>query len=144
MTTLFVSRNTPTSLDVHRQRRQTLHMARRIIGSLVNDLRQVDQRLGTLAATIPKPGDQFELLEEIGDGVRCVGGQIFRLPPPQFTDGAGAAVRPIDFNVPPTGGGHPGSVAAGSTWNFQFWYRDPAGGPGGFNLSDGLTVTFCP
>ncbi len=76
MTTLFVSRNTPTSLDVHRQRRQTFHMARRIIASLANDLRQIDQRLGTLAATIPKPGDQFELLEEIGDGVRCVRGDL--------------------------------------------------------------------
>lgn len=30
-----------------------------------------------------------------------------------------------------------------STWNFQFWYRDGAGGPFGFNLSDGLEVTFC-
>lgn len=24
----------------------------------------------------------------------------------------------------------------------QLWYRDPAGGPGGFNLSNGLEVLF--
>ena len=38
----------------------------------------------------------------------------------------------------------PGQISAGSTWNFQFWYRDPAGGGAGFNLSDGLQLTFCP
>ena len=37
-----------------------------------------------------------------------------------------------------------GAITAGSTWNFQFWYRDPQGGPNGFNLSDGMRVTFCP
>ena len=31
-----------------------------------------------------------------------------------------------------------------STWNFQFWHRDPLGGPAGFNFSDGLEVMFCP
>ena len=75
-TRLLVSKNTPTPLDVRRQRRETFHMARRIIGSLVNDLRQIDQQLGTLAAAIPKPGEQFELLEEVGDGVRCVRGDL--------------------------------------------------------------------
>ena len=37
-----------------------------------------------------------------------------------------------------------GQIQAGATWNFQAWYRDPAGGPSGFNLSDGLGITFCP
>jgi hypothetical protein len=31
-----------------------------------------------------------------------------------------------------------------STWNFQFWYRDPPAGGANFNLSDGLQVTFGP
>ncbi len=63
-TRLLVSKNSPTPLDVRRQCRETFHMARRIIGSLVNDLRQIDQHLGTLAAAIPKPGEQFELPED--------------------------------------------------------------------------------
>lgn len=41
------------------------------------------------------------------------------------------------------------AFAPGSTWNFQFWYRNPAGAtPAGggatFNLSDGLRVQFAP
>jgi hypothetical protein len=32
----------------------------------------------------------------------------------------------------------------GSSWNFQFWYRNPAAGGPGFNLSDGLHVDFAP
>lgn len=30
----------------------------------------------------------------------------------------------------------------GSSWNFQFWYRDPNAGGTRFNLSDGLHVEF--
>ena len=37
-----------------------------------------------------------------------------------------------------------GQVAVGETWNFQFLYRDLAGGGALFNLTDGLGVTFCP
>jgi len=32
----------------------------------------------------------------------------------------------------------------GDTKFFQFWYRNPAGGGAGFNLSDSLAVPFCP
>jgi hypothetical protein len=30
----------------------------------------------------------------------------------------------------------------GSAWNVQFWYRNPAAGGTGFNLSDALHVDF--
>jgi len=82
----------------------------------------------------------------LGDGFLCVTGGssgIIRLQPPVQIDGAGNALRPIDFSAPPASSG-PGAIIAGSTWNFQFWYRDPAGGPAGSNLSDGLSVVFCP
>ena len=36
-----------------------------------------------------------------------------------------------------------GSLQAGDTRYFQFWFRDPLGGPAGFNFSDGLEVGFC-
>jgi hypothetical protein len=36
-----------------------------------------------------------------------------------------------------------GAIDPGDTWRFQAWYRDPAGPCGtGFNLSNGLEVTF--
>ena len=36
------------------------------------------------------------------------------------------------------------SIVPGSTWHFQFWYRDPGFGAAGYNLTDGVTVTFGP
>jgi len=81
----------------------------------------------------------------LADGTLCVGGGglgILRLAPPIVLDAAGAGSRFVDLSAPPAAGG-PGAILAGSTWNFQFWYRDPAGGPHGSNLSDGLEVTFC-
>ena len=35
-------------------------------------------------------------------------------------------------------------ITAGSTWNFQAWFRDPAAGGAFFDLSDGLCLTFGP
>lgn len=101
------------------------------------------------------PGGQFGLFfygdqqtqNPFGDGVLCVGlggSGIHRLNPPTLTSSAGNSMRPVDFTVPPADFG-PGMIVPGTTWNFQFWFRDP-GGPGGtnFNLSDGLAALFCP
>jgi len=78
----------------------------------------------------------------MGDGFRCVAGTAFRLNPPVSADASGIAQRWLDFSQPPANGG-PGLILEGSTWNFQFWYRDPQAGGFGFNLSDGLEVIFC-
>ena len=75
----------------------------------------------------------------LGDGVRCVNGQVHRLVT-LTTDASGGAHVAVDF------ASAPGQVIApGSTWHFQLRYRDPAG-PGGtfFNFSDALTATFWP
>ena len=75
-----------------------------------------------------------------GGGVRCAGGTIVRLVPASVAGLDGTVVRALDFSQLPAQG-----IAPGSSWNFQFWYRDPAGPPPSlFNLSDGLAVTFCP
>jgi len=80
----------------------------------------------------------------LGDGYRCVGGASFRLTPPILIDAFGIASRKLDFNEGPPASGA-SAIRPGSTWNFQFWYRDPAGPGGtGYNLSDGLSVKFCP
>jgi len=75
-----------------------------------------------------------------GEGVRCVGGGVYRLGVVS-TDLFGNATDLLDITAPPQPAGQ---ITVGSTWNFQFWYRDPQGGPSGFNFSDGLEVPFCP
>jgi hypothetical protein len=74
-----------------------------------------------------------------GNGRQCVGGQITRYPL-LFTDGSGNASYTVNNTAPPA----LGKVVEGSTWNWQFWYRDPMGGGAAFNTSDALSVTFCP
>ena len=78
-----------------------------------------------------------------GNGLRCVGGGVYRLNPPALTDSQGELSRAVDFNAAPMSSG-PGLVLPGSRWNFQFWYRDPAAGGANFNLTNGLTAPICP
>lgn len=78
-----------------------------------------------------------------GNGFRCVGGSIYRLSPAVHGDASGEVARALDLTAPPASAG-PGQIQPGSTWRFQFWYRDPAGGGALFNLSGGLSATFCP
>jgi len=84
-----------------------------------------------------------ELNITFGNGVRCVGGpsgQVFRLFPILTASSGGTFTRPLNIAGLPTGG----EIDPGTTWKFQAWFRDPAGGGAGFDLSDGLSVTFTP
>jgi hypothetical protein len=78
-----------------------------------------------------------------GEGWLCLGAPLARLLPVAPVDASGQAALTVDLAAPPTGSG-PAEITPGSTWNFQFWYRDPSGGPAGFNTSSGLRVSFCP
>lgn len=109
-----------------------------------------DFTLTATGASTDQPGLFFYGLNQIqlpfGDGFRCVGSGgfgIYRLYPATPTDAAGDTERLLDFDALPASSG-PGMIEAGDTWNFQFWYRDPAAGASGFNLSDALEVGFCP
>ncbi|MAE27831.1 MAG: hypothetical protein CMJ87_02440 [Planctomycetes bacterium] len=85
-----------------------------------------------------------QILAPFGNGYLCVGAGgvgIFRLYPPLSTNGAGLLSRPVDYTNPPQPAAQ---ITAGSTWNFQAWYRDPAAGGAGFNLSDGFEIVFSP
>ena len=79
-----------------------------------------------------------------GDGVLCVGAGargFFRLAPVN-ADANGTAIQALDFSGAPVGSG-PGRIDPGSTWNFQYWFRDPgAASTNGFNLSNALQVAF--
>jgi hypothetical protein len=80
--------------------------------------------------------------EPFGEGIRCIGGTTFRLIPVSILP-SGRASFALDLNQPPANS-PPGEITPGSTWLFQFWYRDPTGGPAGFNFTGGLEVRFCP
>ena len=73
-----------------------------------------------------------------GDGFRCVGGSVFRFPPALAVNNT-LEVATDNTNLPPGGG-----FVATLTRNFQAWYRDPAAGGAGFNLSTAVSVTFEP
>lgn len=78
-----------------------------------------------------------------GDGFRCAGGMTSRIPGNLQANSAGAVTRSLDLNAPPANMGT-GLIEIGSTANFQFWFRDVPAGGAGFNLTDGVSVTFCP
>jgi len=78
----------------------------------------------------------------MGDGLLCVGGPVLQRFPPRVADASG---RLAELDVSGTSAGfHPSArIVIGSTWHFQCAYRDlngPCGG--GFNLTNGLQVTF--
>lgn len=97
---------------------------------------------GTFALTFMGSGVIFPA--SIGNGILCLAGPLFRFPP--FATGSGTgSIGPglasyTVANNPPAG-----QITAGSTWNFQTYYRD-IGGPCGafFNLSSALGVLFTP
>jgi len=90
-----------------------------------------------------KPGLFFlgngQVNAPFGEGRRCVGGAVKRFQV-IVTDSAGIAYQPINFNA-----NYAAGIAAGGPGvNYQFWFRDPAGGPAGFNVTDGLHVEHTP
>jgi hypothetical protein len=82
-----------------------------------------------------------------GNGRRVVGGGatgIFRLGI-QTADAFGVITRGPGLVAQSQGLAGAGHISAGQTWNLQYWYRDLAGPcMGGFNLTNGLQVTFVP
>ena len=62
-----------------------------------------------------------------------------KAPDSKIATGIGTAQRALDMTATPLN-----SVQAGDTRYFQFWYRDPGVIGAGYNLTDGLEITFCP
>jgi hypothetical protein len=84
--------------------------------------------------TLPLPAVPFPC------GFRCVGGTTYRFGVLN-TGASGSVAYPVDYANPPA----MGTLIPGSTWNFQFWFRDPgACANGNVNFSDALSGTFCP
>ena len=74
-----------------------------------------------------------------GDGFLCIDGSgpAFRFPAATNT-GIGRVRQDVDLSSLPAAG----QITPGSSWNFQFLYRDRQPGNAGFNGSDAVSVTF--
>ena len=79
-----------------------------------------------------------------GDGFRCAGGNVFRFP--ILNSGATGTITfgsVVGFSN--SSFGAVGQITTGSTWNYQGWYRDPAGPcSSSFNLTNALAITYAP
>ena len=75
----------------------------------------------------------------LGNGIRCVDAPLFRMPAISV-DAAGTAMIPFD----PSNTQTQAVIDPGSTWTFQFWFRDVAAGGAYHTVSGSLDVTFCP
>jgi hypothetical protein len=72
-----------------------------------------------------------------GNGYLCINplGGLYRMTPQPLVDttvSRSFVEAPAEFSL----------VQPASSWNFQFWYRNPAAGGANFNLSNGLRVQF--
>ncbi|MFT5152088.1 MAG: hypothetical protein ACI841_002079, partial [Planctomycetota bacterium] len=90
-----------------------------------------------------------------GDGQLCVGSGgvgLFRFPVQMIDNWGQSTIGPGIVAHSQANFGAAGAIQAGSSWNFQFWFRDtqvsPCGGlqtiPKGFNLTDAVQVLFAP
>ena len=75
------------------------------------------------------------VLAVLGNGFRCVGGNVQRMRPLQVAGSDGRALLRIDLSAAP----YATDFLPGGTSYFQFWYRD---GMGSSNLTDALQLTF--
>lgn len=103
--------------------------------------------LSISGAPLNQPGLFFYGIQQVqvafGNGHRCVGGAVVRLGPPVVSDGAGDVSRIVD-NMESVIASSALPLLSGETRNFQYWFRDPSGGPIGLNLSNALSITFRP
>lgn len=77
-----------------------------------------------------------------GQGVRCVRGRVYRMPPFATTGPAnGNAAGEASLNVDFTGAVYSAALTPGQM-NFQFWFQDTAGMAATFNLTDGIQIQF--
>ena len=81
---------------------------------------------------------QNQTLVPFGNGWRCVGAPLQRLPA-TTSNMFGDMTWALNLNALPGGT----VIHAGETWYFQAWYRDPAAGGANYNASDALQVPWC-
>ncbi|MFT4541799.1 MAG: hypothetical protein ACI835_004261 [Planctomycetota bacterium] len=97
------------------------------------------------AAPVPDQPGLFcyatnQMQSPFGEGFLCVTGSLTLLHPATTAVG-NQAMLAIDYPSLPASA----QIQAGTTWNFQHWYRDPSFGQYHFyNTTDAMSVTFTP
>ncbi len=107
------------------------------------DVGDNDLHLSVAGVASSQPGifyyGQNQTQIPFGNGFRCIGGSVVRLPV-VWSDGTGSSSYDPDLtNLPPGG-----QIDPGSTWNFQYWFRDPVAGGANFDFTDAIEIHFCP
>lgn len=84
-------------------------------------------------------GASAQAANPLGGGFLCVGGgaPVWRLGVVGTAPGEQTVSWSLDYQAPPAAGAQ---IAPGSTWNFQFWFRDGASS----DLTDALEIQFVP
>jgi len=106
----------------------------------VRDERDVDLVMHGLPAGVPGLlyFGQGQVQTPFGDGTRCVGdGPQHRLWPFVHADSDGHVLRPINWTSE-----YADFILAGTSVNFQLWFRDGAASGAGFNLTDAVEIAF--
>ncbi len=81
----------------------------------------------------------------LGDGLRCVGAPLLRLPVGSTGASGSLSQGPGLVSLAGTIFPPPNPLALGSTWHFQAWFRDPGGPCGsGSAVSSALSIQFAP
>ena len=78
----------------------------------------------------------------VANGTLCVSPfhpGLFRIAPAVVANASLRAELELDIPSLPAAG----AITPGSTWCFQYWFRDAAAGGAGSDFSDGLRITFC-
>ncbi len=84
-----------------------------------------------------------QIQASFGNGTRCVGGpsgSLHLIYPRNPFGRDGVLRRAVVFSSP----AHAAQLTPGSSWFFQAWFRDPAAGGFGFDLSDGYQISLLP
>ena len=84
-------------------------------------------------------GQDQTIFVPFGNGWRCIGNPLFRLPVTMSNDFGDVAFM-LNLNTLPVGG----QISPGQSFGFQCWYRNPEAGGANYNASDGLSTTWCP
>ena len=77
--------------------------------------------------------------EAVAEAAAAVGGLDVLFNCAGYVASGNVLSHQLDFSAAPSAG----RLMPGTQWHFQAWYRDPAAGGAGYNLTDGLSVTFC-